>query len=181
LLTVPNWRLPAWAKSPIAERSQAPLACDPGLRHRPAQLQTILLLLATGPGRGEGIGLNETISNGAGELIVPSRAPRHELMSTAVLATAGRALLATQRTRWMAAVPPGVLFIRLQGPFRGFTSSETVLEQRESSSWLAPASTRRRRCSSASVHTLATNLLRRGGSFQVASSCGNRQSRPTAR
>jgi site-specific recombinase XerD len=163
VLTVPNWRLTSLPKSLAPnEVSRLLRKCD----QRTATGQrnfTVLLVLARLGLRAKEIVLMtlEDIDWEAGEVIVRGKGSRHERMP--LPRDVGRALAMYVRL-WRPRCATRRLFVRLKAPFQGFSHSETVssiVRRALARAGLRPPTT--------GAHllrfTLASNLLRRGGSL----------------
>jgi len=163
VLAVPNWRLTSLPKSLAPNEVRRLLQqCD----QRTATGQrnfTILLLLARLGLRAKEIVMMtlDDIDWEAGEIIVRGKGSRYERMP--LPRDVGRALAMHVR-HWRPPCVTRRLFIRLKAPFQGFSHSETVssiVRRALGSAGLRPPTT--------GAHllrfTLATNLLRRGGSL----------------
>ncbi len=163
ILTVPNWRLTSVPPSLAPHEVRCLLRqCDQ--RTQTGQRNfTILLILARLGLRASEIMLMtlDDIDWEAGEVVVRGKGSRHERLP---LPRDVGAAMATYLQRWRPACTTRRLFVRLKAPIRGFRTYEAV------------SSIVKRALARAALHpptrgahllrfTLATNLLRRGGSL----------------
>jgi site-specific recombinase XerD len=163
ILTVPNWRLtsvpPSLAPSEVRRLLRQ---CD----HRTPTGQrnfTILLILARLGLRASEIMLMtlDDIDWEAGEVVVRGKGSRHERLP---LPRDVGAAMATYLRRWRPRCPTRRLFVRLKAPIRGFKTYEAVssiVKRALARAGLRPPT----RGAHLLRFTLATNLLRRGGSL----------------
>ena len=163
ILTVPTWRLTSLPPSRTPKEVRHLLRqCDQetATGHRNF---TILLILARLGLRASEVMLMslDDIDWEAGEVVIRGKGTRHERLP---LPRDVGAAMATSLHRWRPRCPTRRLFVRLKAPIRGFSTYEAV------------SSIVKRALARAALHpptrgahllrfTLATNLLRQGGSL----------------
>lgn len=163
ILTVPNWRLTSVPPS-LAPHEVRRLLRQCDRRTRTGQRNfTILLILARLGLRASEIMLMtlDDIDWEAGEVVVRGKGSRHEHLP---LPQDVGGAMATYLRRWRPRCPTRRLFVRLKAPIRGFRTYEAVssiVKRALARAGLRPPT----RGAHLLRFTLATNLLRRGGSL----------------
>ncbi len=163
ILTVPNWRLTSVPPSLTPDQVRQLLRqCDQGTAVGQRNF-TILLILARLGLRASEIMLMtlDDIDWEAGEFVVRGKGSRHERLP--LPRDVGEAV-ATYLRRWRPRCATRRLFVRLKAPIRGFSTYEavsTIVKRALARAGLHPP----KRGAHLLRFTLATNLLRRGGSL----------------